>query len=142
MQTAIRIANSTGQPITFADNVQKYTMLPGGVLEVTQNDGAVQQIEMGVTTLERPNVMSKLSSTLLGLPANLADLGVTAGDILTEMNGANRSRISMENNQLEASNVNYEKEMTDLINVQRSYQFNARTVTLADQMLGLINNIR
>ena len=58
------------------------------------------------------------------------------------MNGANRNRISMENQKLEASNVNYEKEMTDLINVQRSYQFNARTVTLADQMLGLINNIR
>ena len=136
------IANSTGQPITFSDDVQTYNMRPGGVLEVIHNDGAVQQIEMGVTTLERPNVMSRLSSTLFGLPDNLADLGVTAGDILTEMNGANRSRIGMENQKLEASNVNYEKEMTDLINVQRSYQFNARTVTLADQMLGLINNIR
>jgi len=48
----------------------------------------------------------------------------------------------LQNQALEASNVNYEKEMTDLISVQRSYQFNARTVTLADQMLGLINGIR
>ena len=40
------------------------------------------------------------------------------------------------------SNVNLSKEMTELIQTQRSYQFNARTVTLADQMLGLINGIR
>ena len=136
------VADSAGQPITFADNVKGYTMLPGGVLEVTQNDGSTDRIQMGVTTLERPNLMTRLSSTDFALPANFADLGVTAADVLTEMNGAARNRIGMENQKLEASNVNYEKEMTDLINVQRSYQFNARTVTLADQMLGLINSIR
>ena len=48
----------------------------------------------------------------------------------------------MEGQALEASNVNSQKEMTDLISVQRNYQFNARAVTLADQMLGLINGIR
>lgn len=136
------VADSAGQPITFADNVKSYNLLPGGVLEVTQNDGTTDRIQMGVTTLERPNLMTRLSSTDFALPANLADLGVTAAEVLTEMNGAARNRIGMENSKLEASNVNYEKEMTDLINVQRSYQFNARTVTLADQMLGLINSIR
>ncbi|MBD7984620.1 flagellar hook-basal body protein [Sporosarcina sp. Sa2YVA2] len=136
------VADSAGQPITFADNAKGYNMLPGGVLEVTQNDGTTDRIQMGVTTLERPNLMTRLSSTDFALPTNLAELGVTAADVLTEMNGAQRNRIGMENQKLEASNVNYEKEMTDLINVQRSYQFNARTVTLADQMLGLINSIR
>lgn len=136
------VADSAGQPITFADNVKGYQMQPGGVLEVTQNDGTTDRIQMGVTTLERPNLMTRLSSTDFALPTNLAELGVTAADVLTEMNGAERNRIGMENQKLEASNVNYEKEMTDLINVQRSYQFNARTVTLADQMLGLINSIR
>ncbi|MEK4067118.1 MULTISPECIES: flagellar basal body rod C-terminal domain-containing protein [Bacillaceae] len=32
--------------------------------------------------------------------------------------------------------------MTDLINVQRSYQFQSRAVTMADQMSGLVNGIR
>lgn len=92
--------------------------------------------------MERPNLMSRLSDTLFALPANLNELGVAADDVVTELNGADRAIIGMENQKLEASNVNYEKEMTDLINVQRSYQFNALTITLADQMLGLINNIR
>ncbi|MER2115561.1 MAG: flagellar basal body rod C-terminal domain-containing protein, partial [Solibacillus isronensis] len=34
------------------------------------------------------------------------------------------------------------KEMTNLIQAQRSYQFNTRAITIADQMLGLINGIR
>lgn len=136
------VANSAGEPITFADNVQNYGLTAGGVFEVTQNDGTVQRFEMGVTTFERPNLMTRLSGSIFGLPDNMADLGVAPEDVLTEMVGVNRNQIGMENQQLEASNVNYEKEMTDLINVQRSYQFNARTVTLADQMLGLINNIR
>ncbi|MBB4823206.1 flagellar basal-body rod protein FlgG [Sporosarcina luteola] len=136
------VADSAGNAVTFQDNVKQYTMRPGGVLQVTQNNGAVQNIQLGVTVMERPNLMSRLSETLFALPANLNELGVAANDVVTDLNGADRSMIGMENQKLEASNVNYEKEMTDLINVQRSYQFNARTITLADQMLGLINNIR
>ncbi|MCG3088493.1 flagellar hook-basal body protein [Sporosarcina cyprini] len=136
------VADSAGNAVSFRDDVKQYSMRPGGVLEVTQNNGTVETIQLGVTVMERPNLMSRLSDTLFALPANLNELGVTAGDVVTELNGADRAIIGMENQKLEASNVNYEKEMTDLINVQRSYQFNARTITLADQMLGLINNIR
>ncbi|MFS0575864.1 flagellar hook-basal body protein [Sporosarcina sp. 179-K 3D1 HS] len=136
------VANSAGQPITFADNVQSYKVQPGGILEMTFVNGMVGQVELGVTVMERPNVMTRLSATTFALPENLADMGIAEADILTEIQGAARNGIGLQNQALEASNVNYEKEMTDLISVQRSYQFNARTVTLADQMLGLINGIR
>ena len=68
--------------------------------------------------------------------------GLTQAEVLTELVGANRQQIGMQGGTLEMSNVNLSKEMTELIQTQRSYQFNARTVTLADQMLGLINGIR
>ena len=86
--------------------------------------------------------MEHLSGTYIGLPANLAELGVTQGEVVTNLQGVARGQIGMENKALEASNVNLQKEMTDLITVQRNYQFNARAITLADQMLGLINGIR
>lgn len=136
------VANSAGLPITFSDNVKNYTVKPGGNLQLTNADGTTQTIELAVTVMERPNLMQRLSSTNIALPENLADLGVTQQEVLTELQGAARSEIGMEGQTLEASNVNYQKEMTDLISVQRNYQFNARTVTLADQMLGLINGIR
>jgi flagellar basal-body rod protein FlgG len=136
------VANSAGLPITFADNIQNYSVRPGGVLELTHANGVVETVELAVTVMERPNLMARLSATNFGLPENIAELGVTPQEVLTELQGAARNGIGMENQALEASNVNYQKEMTDLISVQRSYQFNARAVTLADQMLGLINGIR
>ncbi|AOV08817.1 flagellar hook-basal body protein [Sporosarcina ureilytica] len=136
------IANAQGMPILFNDDVADYHVQPGGILEVTGNDGTVTRIELGITVIERPNLMEHLSGTYIGLPRNLAELGVTEDDVFTNLQGADRNLIGLQNGVLETSNVHYEKEMTDLINVQRNYQFNARAVTLADQMLGLINGIR
>ena len=48
----------------------------------------------------------------------------------------------MKQGALETSNVDLSKEMTDLITAQRMYQFQSRSVTMADQMLGLVNSIR
>lgn len=137
------VADNAGLPITFADDVQTYSVQDGGILQVAFADGTSESIDLGITVMERPNLMERLSATNIGLPANLADLGLTPQDVLTNLQGpAARSVITMENNALEGSNVNYQKEMTDLISVQRNYQFNARAVTLADQMLGLINGMR
>jgi flagellar basal-body rod protein FlgG len=136
------VADSAGLPVTFSDDVQKYTVKQGGVLELTHSNGTMETVELAVTVMERPNLMVRLSATNFGLPENLADLGVTKQEVLTELQGTDRSVIRLEGQALEASNVNSQKEMTDLIGIQRSYQFNARTVTLADQMLGLINGIR
>ena len=136
------IADENGQAITFDENVTSYGVRPGGILEVTNQNGTVTNFNLGITTIERPNFMEHISGTYIGLPQNMANLGVTADEVLTNLQGANRNIIGLQNGVLEHSNVNYEKEMTDLINVQRNYQFNARSVTLADQMLGLINGIR
>lgn len=141
-EEGLPVADSAGRPIVMSGDASNYHIHPNGLLEVAQPNGAVQTFELGVTVLEKPDSMAQLSATNFGLPADLAGLGLQANDLLTELNGAARSRIGLQNRALETSNVNYEKEMTDLIAAQRAYQFNARSVTLADQMLGLINGIR
>ncbi len=45
----------------------------------------------------------------------------------------------MKNQALETSNMSIQEEMTDMIITQRAYQLNARAITTADQMQGLIN---
>lgn len=136
------IADENGNPIVLNDNIRSYGVQAGGILQVTNTDGTINRFNLGITAIERPNLMEHISGTYIGLPQNMADLGVTEAEVLTNLQGANRNTIGLQNGVLENSNVNYEKEMTDLINVQRNYQFNARSVTLADQMLGLINGIR
>lgn len=136
------IADENGNPITFGDDVESYAVHEGGLLQIAHNNGTVENVNLGVTMIARPNLMEQITGTYLDLPQNLDDLDITEADILTNLQGANRDEIGLQNGVLEISNVRYEKEMTDLISVQRNYQFNARAVTLADQMLGLINGIR
>lgn len=136
------VANEDGLPIIFDDQVKGYAIRPDGVLEIQNNDGTVNLSNMGVTVIDRPDLMEHISGTYMGLPANMAELGVPAQQVARNLQGQDRGVIGLVNGFLEGSNVNYEKEMTDLISTQRSYQFNSRAVSIADQMLGLVNGIR
>ncbi|MGL6105047.1 flagellar hook-basal body complex protein [Romboutsia sp.] len=42
----------------------------------------------------------------------------------------------------EMSNVNMQNEMTDLIMVQRAFQFNSKAMQATDEMIGMINNLQ
>jgi len=136
------LANATGQAITLPDNVKSFAVRNGGVLEASYPNGDIIRTDLAVTEFQKPQLMEHISGQYVGLPNNLAQLGYTQAEVVTELQGANRQQIGMQSGTLEMSNVNLSKEMTDLIQTQRSYQFNARAVTLADQMLGLINGIR
>lgn len=134
------VADSSGQPISFLDDATGFTVDPNGTLNVNYEDGDILKFELGITALQKPQAMEQLQGgTYLGLPENQQGLVV---DILTDLQGINRSQVGIEIGALEMSNVDVSKEMTDLIAAQRSYQFNSRAVTIADQMLGLINGIR
>jgi flagellar basal-body rod protein FlgG len=97
---------------------------------------------LGIVSVEKPQFMLQIGQNLLGLPEDLEGLGVNEDEILTNMNGALRSNIGLAQSSLEGSNVDIGKEMTDMLNVQRAYQFQSRSISMADQMMGLVNGIR
>lgn len=136
------VANSEGEAIVFPDGVTRFTLTPEGQLNAQYEDGDVLNFNLGVTQLQKPQVLENLNGTYIGLPENLADLGYIEADIVTNLQGQARADIGMKYQVLEMSNVDLSKEMTNLITTQRSYQFNSRAISIADQMLGLINGIR
>lgn len=137
------VADSNGQSITFPDDVTQFTTNPDGTLVASYADGSALNFELGITALQKPQTMESLQGgTYVGIPANLDDLGYTEAEILTNLQGINRAQVGIEKGALEMSNVDLSREMTDLIAAQRSYQFNTRAISIADQMLGLINGIR
>ncbi|WP_421382035.1 flagellar hook-basal body protein [Bacillus salacetis] len=101
-----------------------------------------QPFNLGIVSVEKPQFMKQIGQNLLGLPDNLDGLGVNENEILTNMNGALRNNIGLAQSTLEGSNVDIGKEMTDMLNVQRAYQFQSRSISMADQMMGLVNGIR
>ena len=136
------IAGADGQPINIPEGVQSFTVQDGGVLVASYADGTSVQRELGVSVLQKPQIMEHISATYIGLPNNLDELGINQEDVLSNLQGAERAQISLTNNVLELSNVDMSKELTELMATQRQYQFSARSISLADQMLGLINGIR
>nr|WP_106783554.1 flagellar hook-basal body protein [Lysinibacillus timonensis] len=136
------VADSEGNPILFDDNFENFNLTNDGILSVNYPDGTTQAFELGITELQKPQVLQHVSGTYFDLPTNFAELGYDEAEVINDLQGAAREQIGIMNRALEQSNVNLSKEMTELITAQRSYQFQSRAITLADQMLGLINGIR
>jgi flagellar basal-body rod protein FlgG len=136
------ILDENNQPITIKGNVKNFKINETGKFTAEFYNGTSQEVNLGVILIKKPQFLEQKGANLLGLPENLDELGVNEDDIMTNMTGPLRNQIAIQQGVLEQSNVDMSKEMTDLISVQRSYQFHAKSITLADQMLGLVNGIR
>ncbi|MET3697084.1 flagellar basal-body rod protein FlgG [Bacillus oleivorans] len=128
-------------PIVVNGTPTEVSVSPTGQIRVTTENGD-QAWNLGVIQINRPQALVQQGGNRIALPDNLAELGVELEEILTPMNGALRENIAMQQGALEQSNVDLSVEMTDLIQAQRSYQFQSRAISLSDQMMGLINGIR
>ncbi|MEW8986440.1 MAG: flagellar hook-basal body protein, partial [Bacillus sp. (in: firmicutes)] len=131
------VLDENNNPITINGEAKDYSIDANGQLTVTKTAGATEVFNLGVVRVNKPQFLEQRGGNLLGLPANVAQ-----DEVLTELTGGLRGEISLQQGALEQSNVDLSKEMTELINVQRAYQFQSRSVTLADQMMGLVNGIR
>jgi flagellar basal-body rod protein FlgG len=144
------LVTSDGNPVLDENNdlivingqAKEYKIDPNGSMIVSMANGNMQSFNLGVSLVNKPQFLELKGNNLLGLPKNIADLNVGIDEIVMELNGPDRDQISIEQGSLEQSNVDLSKEMTDLIQVQRSYQFQTRSINMADQMMGLINGIR
>lgn len=126
-------------PIIISGSLKDLVISKNGQLSATKDDGSVQSFKLGVVSIKKPQFMEKISGNLLSFPS---DLNVQEDEVFDTLNGGLREKISLTQGSLENSNVDLSKEMTDLINVQRQYQFQSRAISMADQMSGLVNGIR
>lgn len=135
------VLDENQNPIYLDDRFRELAISNDGTITaLPKNDGDLPQvINLGVVQFNRPSMIVSLGDNLYGLQ----DLGnVPITDVLTNLTGNLRSEVNMKQGALETSNVDLTEEMTDLLMAQRSYQLNARSITLGDQMLGLINSVR
>ncbi|KWW20898.1 MULTISPECIES: flagellar hook-basal body protein [Peribacillus] len=137
-----QVLDENGDPIQIDGNITDIKISEDGVLTVNTEEYGRESFGLGVVSVTKPQFLDRLGGNLLGLPENIDGLDVTVDDIMTALTGDSRNQIAVRQGALESSNVDLSKEMSDLINVQRSYQFQSRSITMADQMNGLINGIR
>ena len=135
------VLDENNDPIIYNGNVEDIHLLPGGRLRISGTGGDLT-VSLGVVQVNKPQFLIQAGRSLLRFPENLADLGVTEESVLVHLTGDARNDIALTQGTLERSNVDLTEEFTNLIQTQRAYQFQARAVSLADQMFGLINGIR
>lgn len=137
-----KVADSEGNAISFDKTISDITSSKEGVLNVTFSDGTKTQRQLAVVQVDKPQLLKNDTGQYLRYADDIAEGFPDEENIAHVMQGNERTNISVQSGVLESSNVDLSKEMSELINTQRSYQFNARTITMADQMLGLINSVR
>ncbi len=130
------ILDENGQPIQIDSSLTQLKISKTGTLTASDQAGTRSQtFNLGIVNVNNPQALHAEGD-------NLFSVNGAGASAIEELTGANRQAIGMEQGALEGSNVDMSKEMTDLIVSQRSYQLNSRTITLGDQMLGLINSVR
>ncbi|RVT61568.1 flagellar hook-basal body protein [Niallia taxi] len=136
------VLDENNNPIMLNKDVNEYSLSKTGTLLAKLNNGQTQNVNLGVTAVNYPQFLEKKGDNLFGLPANLDELNMTRDQVLTDLDGALRGEVAVSQYVLEQSNVDLSKEMVNLMSTQRSYQFQSKAITMADQMMGLVNEIR
>lgn len=134
----VYILSPQGEPISIPANFEDLIIRENGVIEVVMPGGeniAVGQLQL--VQITKPQLLTALGENAFAF-TNLEELELQLDDVLNEAAGANVVR----QRALEMSNVDMGQEISELMLAQRSYQFNARAVSITDQMMGIVNNLR
>ncbi|WBX81902.1 flagellar hook-basal body protein [Virgibacillus salarius] len=141
----VMLTNSDGSPILgvngpilIEEGFDDIAIQPNGQIEVRRGNQTEVVGRLAIVEAVRPRLLEATGNNEFKLP-NLNELGFNFGEIIQNV-GDNESLLK--SGALEMSNVDISKEMSDLIMTQRSYQFNARTISMSDQMSGLVNQLR
>ncbi|MFN7252507.1 MAG: flagellar hook-basal body protein [Anaerobacillus sp.] len=132
------VMSSTGTPMVIPANYDSIRVTEEGRVEVTLKDNTQRNVgQLQLVKITKPQLLQNNGDNFYTFP-NLQELGLNFGDVVD--NVVNRGVLIQ--GALEGSNVDLGKEMSELILAQRAYQFNTRSISIADQMMGLVNNIR
>ncbi|MBU8905920.1 flagellar hook-basal body protein [Desertibacillus haloalkaliphilus] len=127
-------------PVTIPADYTDIVISDNGVITVTGQDGADVEVgQLELVNVERPQLLTQAGDNAFALADNLEELGYDLADVLAVIAQAD---VSVRQGFIENSNVDLGKEMTDLLETQRAYQFNGQSISMADQMMGLVNNLR
>ncbi|WP_281974825.1 flagellar hook-basal body protein [Halobacillus litoralis] len=138
----VLLTNSNGHPVIGADGenivleegFQGISIDQDGSILVKRGDEQAVEGELSVTEAVRPRMLEAVGDNRFRIPDGINPDGI--------MEDLPRGDIEMKNKTLEASNVDVSKQMTDMLMAQRAYQFNAKSISTGDQMMGLVNQLR
>lgn len=125
-------------PIVIQNGFDQVTIGSNGDINIGRGDQTEVADRIAIVEAVRPRLLEATGENFFRMP-DIDELGFNFNEIVQDV-APNDSLLK--SNALESSNVNISEQMTDMLIAQRSYQYNARTISMGDQMSGLINQLR
>ncbi|SEO24111.1 flagellar basal-body rod protein FlgG [Amphibacillus marinus] len=132
------IIGQAGQPIQLEDGFERIAINNVGEVVTLRNGTEVVEGQLAVVEAVRPQLLETTGHNLF----RLSDLSMTAYNTEDVVADVAPFANQIQSGTLEQSNVDLTTQMTELLQAQRLYQMNARTISMHDQMRGLVNQIR
>ncbi|MDR0138878.1 flagellar hook-basal body protein [Metabacillus idriensis] len=124
------VLDGNQNPIFFDDTFENMKVTADGRLTAVPGN---QFVQLGIVGVNQQSMLEKQGGNRYALNENAPNGTIEF---------LNLDQIGVQQGALEMSNVDLSKEMTELMVAQRSYQLNSKSITMGDQMLGLINSVR
>lgn len=136
-----KLLDVNGQPIQIPPDLQGrgLSIAETGQIAVKGDNGPVPIGRINVVLVKNPEANLKDVGDNLYASVNLRVYDPMQA-VLSPEDVSQKG--SIRQGHLEMSNVDLPQEMTDLIQVQRAYQLNSRSIQTVDAMMGMANNLR
>ncbi|GEN54743.1 flagellar hook-basal body protein [Halobacillus faecis] len=128
------VIGADGENIILEDNFQDINIDSNGRILVTRDQNQVIEGALEVSEAVRPRMLESVGANRFRIPDEAEEDGIM-GDVLA-------GDVNMQSQVLETSNVDVAKQMTEMLMAQRAYQFNAKSISTGDQMMGLVSQLR
>jgi len=138
-QQGFRVLDEDGEVIQIEDPITTINVSKQGRLTALDEAGEeIDQVNIGIAHITNPESLNKVGNNLYTvsestMPADIDDaIGMAGVD----------GRGTVEANALEMSNVDLSAEFANMIVTQRGYQANVRVISVSDQMLEELINLK
>ncbi len=137
------VRDVNNQRIQLPYNAQNVKVDESGFISAQLPNGAILDkfTRVKIVRVLKPKMLEHVGDNLFVLPRNTAVNDPQFVRSL-QMNRSTDEPVLVRQGHLETSNVNLSNEMTELINTQRSFQLLSRSLTMSDNMMGLVNSLR
>ncbi|WP_345241964.1 flagellar hook-basal body protein [Pontibacillus salipaludis] len=125
-------------PIVMDDTFDDMTIRKDGSIFLTQNGEQNEAGRLAIVNAERPRLLEAAGQNVFRIPQE----GIEDIPVNEIVQAVAPQDINTKQGALETSNVDMSKQMTDMVTMQRAYQFNSRSIAMGDQMMGLVNQLR
>ncbi len=120
--------------IELGSEVKDVTIDSRGLITVKREDGTTEELgSLSIATFVNPAGLESIGK-------NLYIATEASGEAFDTQNDGTGGNILQ--GYLEYSNVQIVEEMVNLIQAQRAYEMNSKSIQTADEMLGMANNLR